>query len=479
MNNSKVIDLIESLSAIELRRFEKFLASPFFNTNPAIVKLFNYIESCRSKPVPVASDKLQAFKLIFGNEKYNEQKISDLMTYLTRHIEDFLSHINFERQTMLKKSYFLKELRERNKDNYFESNIREYRKKLQRSLIKDQEYYYGSFLLEKEQDHYFIMQGIRKDDKSLQHKSDSIDVFFLIEKLKNLCEMISRKNIISAEYEFRMKDEIMNYIRSDKNHFGNIPAIKIYYNILLTLTESENETHFKNLKKVLSENFNFFTREEAGQMYGYAQNYCIKKINSGRQEYHSELFDLYESLLKTKIIFEDKYLSQSDYKNIVSIGLRLEKFEWTKTFIEQYKNSIAPEFRENAYEYNLASYYYSKHDYKNALKLLQKVEFTDVFYHLGAKSMLLKMYYELEEVEPFYSGIDAFKVYLGRNKQISPDQRLSHKNLVTLTKKAFDIRIRGTSSKNYQKAIETLKHKINTKKNIANLQWLKERIEEL
>lgn len=190
------------------------------------------------------------------------------------------------------------------------------------------------------------------------------------------------------------------------------------------------------------------------------------------------MFDIYELLLENKIIFEDEHLSQNDYKNIVSIGLRLEKFDWTKTFIEQYKNDITPEFRQNAYEYNLSSYYYSKHDYKNALKLLQRVEFTDVFYHLGAKSMLLKMYYELEEVEPFYSIIDAFKVYLGRNKQISANQRLSHQNLVKWTKRAFDIRIRGSSSKNYLKAVETLKQKINTGKNIANLQWLQERIEE-
>lgn len=286
MKNSKTIDLLESLSATELRRFEKFLDSPFFNTNPAVTKLFNYIETgLKKKPVEELS-KTQAFKLIFGSEKYNEQKISDLMTYLTRHVEDFLSQINFENKEMLKKSYLLKELRERNKDKHFESNSREYQKKLQNSAVRDQDYYYGAYLLEKEQDHYFIKQGVRKDDKSLQHRSDNSDIFFLIDKLKNLCEMISRKNIISAEYEFRMKDEIIKYIASNKIYFENIPAIGIYYNVLLTLAESENETHFHTLKKVLKKNAGFFTKEEAGQMYGYAQNYCIKKINSGRAEYN-------------------------------------------------------------------------------------------------------------------------------------------------------------------------------------------------
>ena len=475
--NSKVSDLLLSLTAIERNKFEKYLNSPFFNTNASVTALFDYLNERRGNAGKV--DKVQAFKKIYGTAKYEEQKINDLMSYLTKHLEDFLSILNFENQAMLRKTYLLKELRERSLHKYFEINTRDYKRRLKTPANKDQEHYYEMYLLEKELDNYFLKLGIRKNDKSLQLKSDNSDIFFLIEKLKNSCEMISRKNIIAAEYDLKMKDEVLGFLNADQTYFENVPAITIYHTILNMLSDVENETHFYKLKQELKKSSDLFSKQEGRVMYGYAQNHCIKKINAGNQEYNTHLFEIYESLLETQLIFENEYLSPSDYKNIVSIGLRLEKFDWTKTFIEKYKPKLALEFRENAYQYNLASFYYGKNDYKNALKLLQKVEFTDTFYHLGAKSMLLKMYYELDEVESFYSLVDAFKVYLIRNKNISINQRVMHQNLVKWTKRSFDIKINAGTSAGSQKVINNLKVKLKSGKNIANLQWLTERVEEL
>lgn len=298
---------------------------------------------------------------------------------------------------------------------------------------------------------------------------------------KHLCEMENRKNIIATNYNLNLLNELVAYIHKNIKIIQSVPAVYIYFKILMTLRENDTPNHFKELKEALHKSSMKFRNEEARLMYDYAQNYCIKKINSGNTKYHEELFSIYESLLENEIIFDNKYLSQWDYKNIVSVALRLEKYEWTKNFIEKYKVRIAPEFRENAYEYNLASYYYSKQEYKSALKLLQKVEFTDIFYHLGAKSMLLKMFYELEDVEPFYSLVDAFKVYLVRNKKLSVYQRVVHQNLVKYTRQAFDLKLKGTNPSQavYNKVIDKLDERISTEKNITNLQWLKERVGEL
>ena len=51
------------------------------------------------------------------------------------------------------------------------------------------------------------------------------------------------------------------------------------------------------------------------------------------------------------------------------------------------------------------------------LQQLQDVEFTDTSYHLGAKIIQLKSYFELEETEAFYSLIKAFR-NLGKPKEL-------------------------------------------------------------
>src|SRR5690606_12553717 len=127
----------------------------------------------------------------------------------------------------------------------------------------------------------------------------------------------------------------------------------------------------------------------------------------------------------------------SNYKNIVTLGIRLKEFDWTDRFIEKYKETLAPQFRQNAYTYNLASYYVGKKEYKSALKLLQKVEFVDVFYHLDAKAMMLRMYYELDDTEALESLMQTFKAYLNRNKLISNYQNEVYLNLIKYTQKVF------------------------------------------
>ena len=109
-----------------------------------------------------------------------------------------------------------------------------------------------------------------------------------------------------------------------------------------------------------------------------------------------------------------------------------------KNFVQKYKEHVAPEFRKNAFAYNMAAYYFGIEKYREALKLLQTVEFTDVFYHLGSKSLLLKAYYEMDNAESFYSLISAFRVYLRRNKKISQAQFSNHLNLINFAKKCFD-----------------------------------------
>ena len=181
---------------------------------------------------------------------------------------------------------------------------------------------------------------------------------------------MNRANIISANYHLRMLEAVLNYIRNNLEEFKNTPAITIYYRILMTLTVSEDITHYRQLIKLLDKNFHLFCHEEARQMYDFAQNYCIKKINWGTISFGKELFTLYKKLLENKIIFKGKYLSQWDFKNIATIALREEEFDWMKNFVQKYKEHVAPEFRKNAFAYNMAAYYFGIEKYREALKLM-------------------------------------------------------------------------------------------------------------
>jgi tetratricopeptide (TPR) repeat protein len=207
-------------------------------------------------------------------------------------------------------------------------------------------------------------------------------------------------------------------------------------------------------------------------MYVFAKNFCIRKINQGYTEYIKELYELYKVMLANKIIFKDNLLSQFDYKNIVYLGLRVGDMDWVKNFITKYNEFLDPRTKENAYTYNLASYYYFAKNYDEALTLLRSVEFTDIYYHLDSKSLLLKIYYEQNETEAFFSLVEAFRVYIKRNTLIPAGQKNTYYNMIKFVSKLFKWKL------NPRNNLAQLEQEIETTKPLADINWIRKKLEE-
>jgi len=224
-----------------------------------------------------------------------------------------------------------------------------------------------------------------------------------------------------------------------------------------------------------------FAMTELSYIYNYLQNYCIQQINRGNRQFLEEIFNLYKAQLVRGLLAEGDYLSEWHYKNIVTTGIRLGEMAWVKDFIENYSEKLAPESQENAYRFNMASYHYAVQEYDRVLDLLVRVEYSDLRYNLGAKALLLRTYYDLDEYEALISLTQAFTIYLRRNKLLAGNQRHGHANLFKLTKRAAQIRskIGYTNPKKLQQQLKKLQTDIAETQVLFNREWLLEKMEEL
>ena len=203
------------------------------------------------------------------------------------------------------------------------------------------------------------------------------------------------------------------------------------------------------------------------------QNYCIKQANQGNAEYLKELFNLYQLQMERNIINDGGKIAQFDYKNIVTVGLRVNAFEWITNFIEAEKDHLSESVRDTAYNYNLARLYFSQNRFREALRALLMVEYTDVYYELDSRSLLLKTYYELEEYEAFLSLVSSFGLFLRRNKHVSEYQRTVYRNLIRFSRKLFRIKMGG------KQAPGKVANEMREVKQIADLTWLNQKVAEL
>jgi len=471
MKNTKLLLLLKTLRTREKTRFKEYVHSPFFNKNKKIIRLLELI--LIHAPDYNHDDLLKqnVYPHIFPNKKYDEIKLNNIISDLLQLLYDYFSITHFSNQKVLQKGFLLKELLEKDSSHHFEKNVRRYRQLQNQQPHRSYQFYENEKILYFQLDQFIQTKIKRKYDENLQLANDNLDLSYFISKFRMACNMISRNTVINANYQCQYLDELL-VLFFEKKELQEVPALKVYHKTMQMLQGGGEEKYYFELKQLLDEHISVFPKEEIFTLYQYALNFSIKKINSGKDSFYREILELYKVLLSEKIILHNNTLSQWMYKNIVTTAIRLKEFQWTEKFINEYKSLLPPDEQDNAYAYNLAVWYHAQNDYRNALFQLQDVEFTDTSYHLGAKIIQLKSYYELDEEEAFYALVEAFKKYNYRSKDLSDYRKKANDNFLKIAKKVFQIKIRR--DKNFPQKKKNVDDLLSEVEPIANKGWLEE-----
>jgi hypothetical protein len=466
VRDSKLFELLKSLSAYEMKRLGNYIQSPYINSNAQVVSLHQLISKNHPDYNSGSTDKKILFKNLFPQRKYEDKKIRYLFTDYTRLLENFLIDESLDRDESLKEQILRKELASRNCS-------KAYRTKFQSGIshpTEDADYFLHQYQAAYTHLDLWLSRQKRKEEQNIEAVIENLDKFYFAKKLELSCAVQSFRNVLAINYKNNFGEELAGLIQS--HEYGKVPVILIYRQILLTLTKENDEKHFDRLLEIIPVHEKKFSLQQLREIYQYAMNYCIKKINKGNTAYFKTLFELYKIILPKKILMQEKFLPQFDYKNIVTIALRMKELPWAKKFIEEYKLYLRKEERENAYTYNLAHWHFHNRDYSKTLSLFQRVEFTDIYYQLDTRSIVLKTYFEQDDAEAFFYHASAFRTYIRRNKLVSDYQRTSYRNFIKYTGQL--LRANGNLKK-----ISMIKKALEEKKQVADINWLLQKTEEV
>ncbi|MCH2044009.1 MAG: hypothetical protein MK212_07670 [Saprospiraceae bacterium] len=472
----KFISLFSLLPAEQQTAFKKYVHSPFFNSHVGITLLFDTIYAHRSDLLSPALTPETLWITLFPQKAYSARKFNNLSSNLSQLLNDYLAYEEYKKQPVEQKRYALSATRKLGHEKQWKANLRQYKMIHERYAYRDTQNDYQQYLYHDELD----KQPKRSYDENLQLKNDILDLYYLGSKLKIACDMLSRNAIIKANYTCSLIDPLLKIIEDNWAIYQQSPSILIYRQIYNMLKNKE-ETYYHTLKDTLKKHIRDFPIDELQTMYDYVQNYCIRKINSGETRYYREFWNLYKFLLEQNILLREGHLSEWDYKNIVTTGVRLKEYEWTEKFIRKNKQYLHANIADNAFAYNLAALYYARQNYTAALRSLHQVEFTDVSYQVGAKIIQLKSYYELNEFGAFRALTDAFRIFIKRNKQLSEYRRQANFNFIKIAKKLaqlkeqWDYKHQAFLKKEWEKHQKLLK----SLEPLTNADWLVSSLEKL
>ena len=365
----------------------------------------------------------------------------------------------------------LESIHERHLDRYF-PDMFQYVKKLHgRQPAGAGDHYLDTFRIEALQQAHLEAQQQRSTNKNLLETLNALDIYYLVTKLRYCAAMLHYQEFLSLSGEVALLPEILAHCAGGR--YDDVPLLRAYYYTVMSLIERDNEEHYRAMKETILAHIDTFTQDTQRNLFAFAIVYCINKINSGHAAYQREILELYKQSLSKGIILIDGTLSQWDYKNIVTIGLRNKEYKWVDGFIEQYLKKLPKDEQENAYTFNRARYYFATRKYDKVLGLLQDVEYTDIFYLLDSKTTLMKTYYELGEYQALQSLKESFRILLRRKKLISEQNRINYGNFARYTTKLYRADVKNAVQ------IATLRREIEATGNVADRSWIMEKLGEL
>lgn len=466
---NKVIGIVAGLAPAELPLFRSWIGNGAEN-DKVLLRLFDfYCDEVRSSQTDVSFSKDHAWKACVPRSNFDDSRFRYFNSDLVTRLEEFITHRGSNAYQLIREQILSKELGKRGASKAWIAHHHKFEDYLASEKIHDASYYSHAWEMEYSNLSLMSQGKVSAQEGTIARAGEYLDRFYLIRKLELCCEIFNVQNVFAHEHQIFLLDEILTHL--ENRSYDDVPVIVIYFRILMTLRESENEDHYYLLRSLLIQHEDVVAKQALRDMYKYVLNYCIKKINLGNVSWQKELFDIYKVTLQSRVLLTEGVLSHRDFKNIITISLRQRELAWAEEAIPLYLPQLDAKERDNARKYNTANLFFHKGDFSGALRLLQQVDFSDIFYDLDARSIVLKTWFELDEEDSFEYHAAAFRTFLKRNKSVSEYQRTIYENLIRYTSRLM--RIGGK-----RKQILELKEEIQRVMNIADLRWLLSKLEE-
>lgn len=455
--NNLLFQWINVLTKREQVAFSHFLHSPYFNQRADVRQLYTYLRNS-SQP----KTKGAAFAILYPDKAYDDQQFRLVCSYLRRLLERFLAIEQAQKQPFELKLKVAALLRERSVEQLHDRCLREAEQLLNKSAYRDSQYWFQYYELKEEA---YRTAYSRRPERDPVYKElvPAFDRAVLTNKLRQHCLLLAHEQVYRWGYEAGLLADFLEEV--PVSIFADAPVTALYYHCAKMLRSPEEETDFLAFKALWLANSHLFPSLEARNLTLLAINFLVRRKNAGYGGDYQDFLDLYKEGLQQGYLLRNGTLSRFTYHNIVGIALHTGATDWAHEFVEQWTDSLERRFRERMYHFSCAQIAYYSKDYDAALALLQKSNYHDLLLNLSARTLLLKIYFELGEWDALDSHLDAFQNYLRRKPEVGY-HRNNYRNLIRAVK-----RLRAIPP-HEQEQLTKLQQEVNAESIFMEKDWL-------
>jgi hypothetical protein len=477
--NSKLIEILKTFSPEELKNLEKFAKGTYFNKGRDFIRLLRILKKIYPGFNNSILTKKSLHEKMFPGKKYNYQMLRNMFSGLQKICEEFIV-FNRIRDDRIEFNLILSDdLRSR---MLLELASR-YAGKSLKILSKaglDGDYFRRS---------YELTQMKREINQSLNNSKEAIEslseeavyffYFFLMETSRHIEEMSVYNHNLNANFEEHLTFKLMENLNLENltmflsnRNYENSKIAELFAVHIRLMMDYKNEHLFEKFRGKLRESFEELSRWGKYNMYLCLENACVRLQAVNEIKYRTTLHDIYKEQLKNNLYnySETSHMALDMFRNIIINALRLRDFEWVEFFINNYINTLQPDYRENMYNFSFSLLYFEKGSFEESLRFITQLKYDTFVFKFDVRVLTLMIYYELNYIEEAISLLDSFRHFVSETKMISNYVREIHINFIRyyneLIKLSSDVK---TGAKEY------LTEEINNSK-VRNKEWLLKKI---
>ena len=491
----RLIEILKTFDKEELKKFERFLRSDFFNTNESITGLFKALKKFYPEFNSSLLTQEKLFRQIYGSRKFDDKTFRYLITELYELAEKYLAISAYDRYPVEEKKILIDELLTRKLFSHANRHLKAADKEFEHEPVfsidninnkKEFAILWNHLSLSMDKQEAMADKRLELAENFVYYAiSELVTIYNILIGIKNAYNIDFDSRIVESfiknmDFKSMLKSlddpDILENI--SKSKWANIQAFKAYICFIITLLDIKDEIYFYRMKDILENSSNLFASEDLYNLYGMLDSCChLKRMAIDDNKYLREYFILEKSALDKGLLThsEEQFMQAGSFIRLFDTAITLGEPCWAKNLIDKYLDKTSPELKDDISNYSKAQLNFLEGKYENALDCITKVKFGYFTFKVYVRSLMLKIYYELNYTEEVFSLIDSFSGFLNENKRVNPNIRTDYLNFLLFVKNLLKNKT-GDYSKEKQRKVADEITKCNT---VANKPWLLEKAGEL
>lgn len=467
IEKTKLIKLLSTFSALEWKRFGRFVQSAYHNSNQKVVSLYNYLK----KVFPFEDLKLleqeRVYKKIFGNIPFKLNTFQSCCSDLYGLATDFIVDVHLQSEKRKRDKILIDALSERNYGLFKGASQQLIREIETQHYFLDEEDFLMLYQLNNELHHHIETDTFSAHQLELEKTLVNLNAFYQATKLQVEAENRGTQNILNKKRELKDTDRNqLNHLFQEAAKLHNTKQTHLYFQLKEKVFDNWHQLKTKHKTNLLVHLLNFsFTNELMQKELGY------------------EALTLYKIGIKDKLFVINGKMRDIEFFSISMIGFKFESEKWTINFIETHKKFLTSEVSIFLLPLVYAYRAIFQYDYKEVIHLLSRVNPSNNLNYLSKiKRLLIRAYFEgvirgeEQYRSPLSYEINSLRKMMTRNDKLSQIKIESSINFLNLIKKLLDL----YSIKPYDsKQIQSFELLINNTNPLVLKSWLQEKVVEI